>query len=205
LSDKDVTAGQAADAEPAAAGLDVRLAQELIAEAEAEGGVAGRPERVAGRHHPRGAADLRQQHQSHLTNMCPSHIPRPELATPAKIERASAYDKIEHRLRGVPGTVARLARALVAHARRLTSDIDELAAEITALVQRPVPSLLDLWLRCADRSEDPGRDRRCRPVPVQGRLRPPHRHPTAAGVVLQPSAPSSVPRRRLNAALHASR
>jgi hypothetical protein len=49
--------------------------------------------------------------------------------------RAGAYDKVEARLRGLGGTVARLARALVRHGRDLTAEIDELEAKITELVK----------------------------------------------------------------------
>ena len=61
---------------------------------------------------------------------------------PAKIERTSAYDKIEARLHTLHGTVARLARALVEHARTLTAEIDQLATEITTLIAQLAPSLL---------------------------------------------------------------
>lgn len=61
---------------------------------------------------------------------------------PAKVERASAYDKIEARLATLYGTVARLARALVYHARMLTDQIDRLTTEITTLVTQLAPSLM---------------------------------------------------------------
>jgi hypothetical protein len=43
--------------------------------------------------------------------------------------RAGAYDKAEARLRGLGGTVAIFARALVRHGRALAAEIDELEAK----------------------------------------------------------------------------
>ena len=58
------------------------------------------------------------------------------------LDRASAYDTIQARLDGVEGIVARLARRLVERCRGLTSEIDQLEAEITELVRRLTPTLL---------------------------------------------------------------
>ena len=58
--------------------------------------------------------------------------------------RAGADDKVQARLRGLGGTVARLARALVRHGRALTAEIDELEAEIAELVRHLAPSLLTI-------------------------------------------------------------
>jgi transposase len=58
------------------------------------------------------------------------------------LNRTSTFDKVAARLNGVDGLVARLARNLLGRARELTIEIDELAAEITALVEQLAPSLL---------------------------------------------------------------
>ncbi|MCI0689994.1 MAG: IS110 family transposase, partial [Sporichthyaceae bacterium] len=58
------------------------------------------------------------------------------------LDRASAYQKIEDRLTGLDGVVARLARVLLDRLRQLTEDIDQLTAEITRLAEQLAPSLL---------------------------------------------------------------
>jgi hypothetical protein len=50
--------------------------------------------------------------------------------------------RLQTRLTGTPGLLARLTRNLVEHARRATSEINELATEISALAERLAPSLL---------------------------------------------------------------
>lgn len=70
------------------------------------------------------------------------HELAPEWEPPAKIERASAFDRIEQQLRSHTGTVARLAGNLVTHARALTTEIDQLSAEIRAIAQKIAPTLL---------------------------------------------------------------
>lgn len=70
------------------------------------------------------------------------HELAPDWEPPAKIERASAYDRVDAMLDNQTGTVARLARTLVAHGRALTSEIDQLATEITDLVEKTAPALL---------------------------------------------------------------
>lgn len=61
---------------------------------------------------------------------------------PAKIERVSAFERIEAHLQFIDGLVADLARRLVNHARRLTIEIDDLTAEITCRIAVLAPSLL---------------------------------------------------------------
>jgi transposase len=73
----------------------------------------------------------------HLHELDPTWEP-----TARGLDRVSAYDTVQARLDGVPGTVARLARSLVDRCRALTVEINELEREITILVQRLVPTLL---------------------------------------------------------------
>ena len=73
----------------------------------------------------------------HLHELDPSWEPRARA-----LDRASGYDTVEAHLAGFTGLVARIARALVAHGRRLTVEIDQLHAEITDLAERLAPSLL---------------------------------------------------------------
>jgi transposase len=58
------------------------------------------------------------------------------------LNRASAYDTIEQRLRLMTGLVARLALSLVDRARRLTVEIGQLTAEITTAITAIAPTLL---------------------------------------------------------------
>ena len=58
------------------------------------------------------------------------------------LDRHSAYDKVDQHIAGRGGLVARLARTLVARCRDLTTEIDQLTAEITELVERLAPSLI---------------------------------------------------------------
>ncbi|WP_020499809.1 IS110 family transposase [Sciscionella marina] len=74
----------------------------------------------------------------HLHELDPGWTP------PTKIERTSAYDKIETKLSSLTGIVARLAHALMQHGRALTAEIDQLTAEITALMQRLAPPMLTI-------------------------------------------------------------
>ena len=73
----------------------------------------------------------------HLHELDPIWDPRAR-----SLNRASAYDKIEQRLRPMSELVARLALRLVDHARRLTVEIDQLTAEITTAIQTIAPTLL---------------------------------------------------------------
>lgn len=51
-------------------------------------------------------------------------------------------------------------------------------------------------LRSAHRGQDPRRDRRHPQIPITRRLRPPQRHRTTAGLVLQPDPPPTQPHRQ---------
>jgi transposase len=74
----------------------------------------------------------------HLHELDPGWIP------PAKLERHSAFDKVDGFLSGhADGVVVRrLARRLLEHLRLLTVEIDELTDEITQRVSTIAPSLL---------------------------------------------------------------
>jgi transposase len=73
----------------------------------------------------------------HLHELDPSWEPNARA-----LDRASAYDAIGQHIAGRGGIVARLARALVARCRDITLEVDQLAAEITKLVERLAPSLV---------------------------------------------------------------
>ena len=95
-----------------------------------------------------------------------------------------------------PALVARLARSLVSACAPDRRDRPA-ARRDQARVHKLVPTLLAVvGVRPADRGEDPRRDRRDRPVHLQGRLRPPQRHRAAAGLVVQPSPPPALPHRQ---------
>ncbi|KOS54671.1 transposase [Rhodococcus rhodochrous KG-21] len=66
----------------------------------------------------------------------------PEWAPPTKMDRASAFDKIDAHAATLTGLVADLAARLVAHLRRLTVEIDELATAFTSRTTPLAPSLL---------------------------------------------------------------
>jgi transposase len=68
----------------------------------------------------------------------------PGWTAPTKLERHSAFDKLEAHLSDLTdgAMVRRLALRLVEHLRLLTHEINELAAEITARVTTIAPSLL---------------------------------------------------------------
>jgi transposase len=75
----------------------------------------------------------------HLHELDPGNEPAPR-----SLDRAHVIAALEARLDGLPGTVARLARALAAQVRALTSEIDALEREIARLVAELAPSLLAL-------------------------------------------------------------
>jgi transposase len=58
------------------------------------------------------------------------------------LDRASALDRISHRLASLSGTVARLAAAIVERCRQLTVEINILEDEIKALTQDLAPALI---------------------------------------------------------------
>jgi len=131
----------------------------------------------------------------HLHELDPSWTP------PTKLERGSAFDKVEAHLSTHPdsGLVRRLALRLVEHLRMLTIEIDERRTHRRD--HRPSQhggsvAASHRGLRCADRSEDPWRNSPGRPVPLKRRLRPPQRHRTAAGVVIEPTTASPVAHRQ---------
>jgi len=72
----------------------------------------------------------------HLHELDPAWRP------PTKLDRTSAFDKIGAHVATFSGLVADLALRLVEHLRRLTVEIDELAAEITSRTTMLAPSLL---------------------------------------------------------------
>jgi transposase len=69
----------------------------------------------------------------HLHELDPTLDPRPR-----SLDRASNYTKLEQRLEGFDGVVARLARTLIDRCRQLTIEIDELGALAATLA----PALL---------------------------------------------------------------
>jgi transposase len=76
----------------------------------------------------------------HLHELTPGEAP-----TSRSLDRRGVMDALEQHLTGVSGTVARLARELLGRIRALTQTIDELEREITQLVKRLSPTLLELF------------------------------------------------------------
>ncbi|NQE72475.1 hypothetical protein NG2371_06964 [Nocardia gamkensis] len=124
----------------------------------------------------------------HLHELDPGWLP------PGKLERASAYDRVAAHLAQFDELVARLAVNLIQHCRRLTIEIDALAGEIGERVQRIAPSLLAI-VGCAALTaakiigETAGVDR------FRSKDAFARHNGTAAGLVVQPSTPPSVPHR----------
>lgn len=75
----------------------------------------------------------------HLHELAPGEEP-----SPRSLDRQHVLDTLEARLAGLPGTVARIARDLVARIRELTGVIDRLEREIGGLVADLAPTLLGL-------------------------------------------------------------
>lgn len=75
----------------------------------------------------------------HLHELTPGDEP-----VPRSLDRRVVLDDLEQRLVDEPGTVARLARELVADVRAATERINHLEREIAALAERLAPSLLGL-------------------------------------------------------------
>ena len=61
---------------------------------------------------------------------------------PAKLDRASAFARIDAHLAAFDGLVAELARRLVEHIRRLTTEIDQLTNQITTRISTLAPTRL---------------------------------------------------------------
>jgi transposase len=85
----------------------------------------------------------RTQVQSRLRWHLHELFPGLEIA-PKALRRFHVMTEVEHRLEGVSGTVARIARELLVRCRELTVRANELEREITVLVRRQAPSLLTL-------------------------------------------------------------
>ena len=85
----------------------------------------------------------RTQVQSRLRWHLHELFPGLEIA-PKALRRYHVMSDVEERLKGVPGTVARIARELLVRCRELTVRANELEREITVLVRVLAPSLLSL-------------------------------------------------------------
>lgn len=79
----------------------------------------------------------------HLHELDPAWTP------PAKLDRTSAFDRVTTYLAQTTGLLTRLAATLVEHCRRLTVEIDDLAAEIGTRITKLAPSLLAI-VGCAE-------------------------------------------------------
>jgi transposase len=67
----------------------------------------------------------------------------PEWDPPARsLDRASALDRISHRLATLSGTVARLAASITERCRQLTAEINTLEGEIKTLTEHLAPALI---------------------------------------------------------------
>ena len=75
----------------------------------------------------------------HLHELLPGQEPKPR-----SLGRAVALAELERQLAPLEGTVARIARELVARVRELTGAIDALEREIAGLAERLAPTLLAL-------------------------------------------------------------
>jgi transposase len=75
----------------------------------------------------------------HLHELDPGNEP-----SPRSLDRAHVLAALETRLDDMPGTVARLARAIVVHVRALTAEINALEREIAERTAEAAPSLLEL-------------------------------------------------------------
>ena len=85
------------------------------------------------------------------------------------MERASAFAKVQAHVSDFAGLVADLAARLVDHLRRLTIEIDELAAEITSRTTVLAPSLLAIpGCGALTAAKILGERRAGRPIPLQG-------------------------------------
>jgi hypothetical protein len=85
------------------------------------------------------------------------------------MERASAFAKVQAHVSDFAGLVADLAARLVDHLRRVTVEIDELAAEITSRTTVLAPSLLAIpGCGALTAAKILGERRAGRPIPLQG-------------------------------------
>ena len=75
----------------------------------------------------------------HLHELDPGNEP-----SPRSLDRAHVLTALETRLAGIPGTVARLARVIVAQVRSMTVEINALEREIARLTAEVAPSLVEL-------------------------------------------------------------
>ena len=121
----------------------------------------------------------------HLHELDPGNEPAPRT-----LNHPRNLDRLAERLAGVEGTVARIARDLVERCRA-AHDRDQPSSSTRSArsSQQLAPSLLAIC-GCgrAHRRQDPRRDRRHRTLQEPRRLRPPQRHRTAAGLVVEPSS-----------------
>lgn len=111
----------------------------------------------------------------------------PELPVPSRgLRRLCVFDALETALRGRPGVVVEIALDLIAECRRLTEQVNAMEHRLRRLVQQLAPHLLAIpGCGVLGAAAILGRDRRCSPVQVQGRLCALQRHGTDSGVVLE--------------------
>jgi transposase len=109
----------------------------------------------------------------------------PALQIPSRgLRRYRVIDDLAARLGQFDGVVARIAAELVTRCRELTVQINALERELRDRVRVLAPQPAgSSRLRCPRRRCHPRGDRRSAPVPVQGRLRPVHRHRPDPSVV----------------------
>ena len=93
----------------------------------------------------------------------------PGWTQPARMDRVSAFVKVEAHVSDFAGLVADLAARLVDHLRRLTVEIVELAAEITSRTTVLAPSLLAIpGCGALTAATIIGERRAGRPIPLEG-------------------------------------
>lgn len=115
---------------------------------------------------------------------------------PKALRRLCVLDELAERLAGVEGTVAAIARDLLARCREMTLRINELERQIARIVDRLAPSLVALpGCGALSAAKIVGETAGSDALPLAGRLRPLERHRAHPGVVgeQRPSPPD--PRR----------
>ena len=135
---------------------------------------------------------LVNQRRWHLHELDPGlHIPSPGRC------RYCVIDDLADQLAEAEGTVTRIARNPLVRFRELTVQIKSLERELRDLIRvlAPQPARRSR-LRCPRRGDDPGRDCRPGPIPLQARLRPVQRHRPKPGLVKQHDARAAQPRRQ---------